>query len=115
MGKAKRLSGLRLAARDLIWLYDCRGGLSVAELAARDGVSVDAVRDAIHRGEGHASPGVADLTVPPDVSLLPLFPVGGLTPSSHCPHHGPIRPGEPVYCVVCHATGFDTFDTRGVG
>lgn len=107
MGKAQRLSGLRRAARDLIWLYDRRAGLSVAELADRDGVSVDTVRDGIHRAEGGEPPDASEVALPPGVKLLPIFPVGALTPCSPCPHHGPIRPGEPVYCTICHATGFD--------
>ena len=39
--------------------------------------------------------------------LVPLFPIGPLTPQSTCPHHGPIRPGSVFCCMVCSQSGMD--------
>ena len=39
--------------------------------------------------------------------LVPLFPIGPLTPRSTCPHHGPIRPGSVFCCMVCSQSGMD--------
>lgn len=36
-----------------------------------------------------------------------LMPVHYLTPDSPCPHRYEIQPGEPVYCAVCHKSGYD--------
>lgn len=42
---------------------------------------------------------------PPE--LLPFYPIGGLTPSSKCPHKGPIPKGSKLYCEVCGQSGLD--------
>jgi hypothetical protein len=39
--------------------------------------------------------------------LEPLFPVGHYTPSSRCPHHGPIPRGSDLCCMICHQSGQD--------
>ena len=39
--------------------------------------------------------------------LVPLFPIGPLTPQSTCPHHGPMRPGSVFCCMVCSQSGMD--------
>jgi hypothetical protein len=36
-----------------------------------------------------------------DLRLVPLFPIGPFTPTSHCPHHGPLRKGSEFCCMVC--------------
>ncbi len=39
--------------------------------------------------------------------LIPLFPLDSFTPTSVCPHHGLIRRGSSLVCMVCHASGLD--------
>jgi hypothetical protein len=39
--------------------------------------------------------------------LVPLFPVGALTPDSVCGHRGPIERGSIFCCVICHTSGYD--------
>lgn len=34
--------------------------------------------------------------------LEPLFPIGGFTPLSPCPHRGGIRDGSSFCCMCCH-------------
>ena len=41
------------------------------------------------------------------ITLEPLFPLTPLTPSSTCPHHGPIRTGSRFCCMICHRSGQD--------
>lgn len=44
--------------------------------------------------------------VPPasrPVHLEPISPINGLTPDAPCPHRGPIRDGDPWYCLACEA------------
>lgn len=41
--------------------------------------------------------------------LMPLFPVGPLTPQSPCPHYGPIPIGSVLCCMVCHQSGVDGY------
>ena len=95
------------------------GGVTTAEIAAQRG---PVHRNGIRRpppGQGARRPAAelleaeADLK-PPDLApgLLPLFPIGALTPRSECPHRGPITPGTSLCCMVCHASGFDAV---GVG
>jgi len=38
---------------------------------------------------------------------MPLFPVASFVPGSACPHHGPIREGSVLCCMVCHQSGLD--------
>ncbi|AMV41061.1 hypothetical protein [Planctomyces sp. SH-PL62] len=83
-------------------------GMSDAEIADEAGVNVRYVRtrigfaDAPEPQGGRRGPAV-DLTP----KLTPLFPVGPLTPTSECPHKGPIPAGSPFVCMVCHQSGFD--------
>ncbi|QEH38666.1 hypothetical protein OJF2_72720 [Aquisphaera giovannonii] len=42
-----------------------------------------------------------------EVRLVPLFPVGPFTPTSRCPHHGPIPKGSDLCCMVCLQSGHD--------
>lgn len=39
--------------------------------------------------------------------LVPLFPIGGFSPGSTCPHHGPLPEGSALTCMVCHRSGMD--------
>jgi hypothetical protein len=42
-----------------------------------------------------------------DPRMMLLYPVGPLTPTSPCPHSGPIPKGERIVCLVCHQSGLD--------
>ena len=41
------------------------------------------------------------------LELIPIYPIGGLTPNSKCPHDGPIPKGSRIYCEVCGKSGMD--------
>jgi hypothetical protein len=109
---------LATAAREYIWLYDYEHGVSRAEIAAREGLSVSRVQFGLCRAravkraaeaQGDAALGLAlagsDLVRQP--RLVPLFPIGPYTPESACPHRGPIRRGLVFCCMVCHRSGMD--------
>jgi hypothetical protein len=105
-----RTSSLAQAAREYIWLWDHRHGLSVQEIAAHEGFSVRRVRFGLSRaaaldaqqGEG------GDSGDPPRAPLLiPMFPLLSYVPSSPCAHHGAIHSGSLFCCMVCHQSGID--------
>lgn len=107
------MSGLRLAARDWVWDYDFSRGISLTQIAKEHGttpayvyVRILAVR---RRAREHAGEQEEQLSRPADDPavrrVIPLFPVGPLTPLSECPHRGNIPPGSRYYCVVCDQTG----------
>jgi hypothetical protein len=99
-----------------MWLYDSRHGVSLAEIAGYEGLSIGRVRFGVKRAQAQESkvskddlvqvlkPGyVGDL----DFRLTPLFPIGAFTPQSACPHHDTIKRGSKFCCMVCHASGMD--------
>ena len=94
---------LRQACRDYVWLLDSRRGISVAEIAGAWQVGERTVYQGLTRAERAADRAGGQGAGPPAalLRLLPIFPVGPLTPQSACPHHGPLRPGSRAYCVVC--------------
>ncbi len=104
-----RRQSLADAAREYIWLYDRRHGLTLQAIADASHVSIGRVRAGLARAEAaEAAPDPVPnplRLVPP--RLMPLFPVGSYTPLSDCPHHGAIRPGSILCCMVCHQTGQD--------
>ncbi len=88
---------LEVAAREYIWLYDRRHGLSYEEIAAREGVTVDRVQFGVKRAEAQESELSKDDLIEelrpggtgdPGFRLIPLFPIGAFTPRTPCPHHG---------------------------
>lgn len=107
---------LESAARDYVWLYDLRHGVSPRAIAARSGVSVRLVREGIERARALENrcpkdnptdglkPGRQD-----DLGfrLIPLFPIGAFTPRSECPHRDTLERGSKLCCMVCHASGMD--------
>jgi hypothetical protein len=114
--RTERAWTLEVAAREYIWLYDRRHGLSYEEIAAREGVTVDRVRFGVRRAEAQESKLskddlIEDLkpgrTGDPGFRLIPLFPIGAFTPQTPCPHHGSIGRGSRLCCMVCHASGMD--------
>ena len=107
---------LAVAAREYIWLYDLRHGISINEIASREGISIRRVYDGLERARamdkqpsqdaqtGLSSRGVVSTHVP---RLIPLFPIGSYTPQSACPHLEPIERGSALCCMVCHGSGMD--------
>jgi hypothetical protein len=107
-GPSRSSHGMSLAtlAREYIWLWDVRHGISISEISLREGVSVRLVQLGVSRAQGleRNSPAEATIRIPP---LVPLFPLGPLTPQSACRHNGPIEIGSLFCCVVCHCSGID--------
>ena len=107
--------------KESLWLEETRAGWSLGSIARKARVSdrrvqvgvtrarlrelstAERLRLALTRGPGDVA-GSPRPTLP---RLVPLFPIGPLTPSSTCGHHGPIRPGSVFCCMVCHASGHD--------
>ncbi len=115
--RSERTLTLATAAREYIWLYDLRHGVGIKEIAAREKLSVGRVRFGLARARGmdRRSNQEALLTtsrwrsdVPPVPRLIPLFPIGCLTPQSECPHREPIGEGSALCCMVCHRSGMDS-------
>ncbi len=111
-----RAMSLEVAARDYVWLYDFRHGMGPREIAAREGVNVRQVREALERARALESSRSRETPTesarpgrPEDLGfrLIPLFPIGAFTPQSACPHGEPIERGSTFCCMVCHASGMD--------
>ncbi len=122
-----RTTGEIRALRDEEWLRLHEAGRPTVELAEESGVSVQLLRRALSRARKERDSRTRDLldgsAVPTDdgmaveshpasrtpwwLELVPLFPVGPFTPTSPCPHHGPIRQGSLFCCMVCSASGMD--------
>jgi hypothetical protein len=104
---------LKTAAREYVWLYDYRHGVSLGEIASRDRISVQRIAFGVGRAraqeKGSTCDGVIDITsrVATGPRLVPLFPIGHYTPHSECPHKEPIEPGSSLCCMVCHKSGLD--------
>jgi hypothetical protein len=104
--RLSRIMTLEIAAREYVWLWDLRRGLSTEVIAAREGVSVRRVRFGIARSLGQEKSFPVERNVRPP-RLVPLFPVGLYTPNSSCAHHRPIECGSLLCCMVCHRSGMD--------
>jgi hypothetical protein len=103
-------SALQTLAEEYIWLWDVRHGASIPRIAEREGVSVELIEAGITRALLSEDPDSSDAVAyrierPP--RLVPLFPVGSFTPTSVCPHCGPITRGSLFCCMMCHRSGID--------
>jgi hypothetical protein len=103
---------LKTAAREYVWLYDYRHGVSVGEIASRDRVSIQRVEFGVGRARAQEKEtnreGIhAFLRSTAGPHLVPLFPIGHYTPQSQCPHKEPIESGSSLCCMVCHQSGVD--------
>jgi hypothetical protein len=104
---------LAVAAREYIWLWDKRHGMSTEEIAARAGRSVLRVEIGIERARAHEKGDIQSGTWGASASalksprLIPMFPVGSYTPQSTCAHHRAIQSGSLFCCMVCHRSGID--------
>jgi hypothetical protein len=110
--RSSRVLTLAVAAREYVWLWDYRHGVSPEEIATREGQSVRRVRLGLVRaraqehgdvqnGAGGASAGIRS------PRLIPIFPLGPYTPQSTCAHRRALRFGSLFCCMVCHRTGID--------
>jgi hypothetical protein len=117
-----RARGPAREALDLEWLRKHERGKTAAEIAEAEGVSKRTVQLALARaraaeeGVDRAKAGDPELPIRDETAtprppwwleLVPLFPIGAFTPTSKCPHHGPIRPGSLFCCMVCSNSGVD--------
>jgi hypothetical protein len=113
-GKRRRNRSLRYSqgmsletmAKEYIWLWDVRHGISVNALAMREGVTVRRVQFGVSRARAQENGCRAETAVRPP-RLVPLFPIGSYTPQSACRHRQPLERGSLFCCVVCHCTGID--------
>ncbi len=114
---ARRVSNrgltLAVAAREYIWLWDHRHGISTEMIASREGVSVRRVQfglsraKAQERGEVQNDAAWANVNGIRAPRLIPMFPIGLYTPQSTCRHHRAIAVGSLFCCMVCHCSGVD--------
>jgi hypothetical protein len=107
--RALRVGGelsLAIMAREYIWLWDVRHGVSTNEIATREGVTTRRVQQGLARAKAQERSSPSESTVHPP-RLIPLFPIGAFTPQSKCAHQGPIEPGSLLCCMVCHCSGVD--------
>jgi hypothetical protein len=115
--------------REVIWLSDISRGYSIKDIARREGLGCRRIQLGVARAReqakslhiralqvsnklsyrhGNAAAGrvaQGDRRRPP--RLVPLFPIGALTPQSACPHRGPIPVGSVICCMVCYQSGVD--------
>ena len=103
----RQSASLAVLAKEYIWLWDVRHGVSTQEIAEREGLSLRRVRFGIARAR-HADKVVSGDTAatrPPQ--LVPLFPIEAYVPSSPCAHRRKIASGSIFCCMVCHQSGID--------
>lgn len=113
---SSRVLTLKVAARELMWHYDHKHGMSLEEIAGYERLTVKRVLEGVRRAEALQSQRSSDEMVEDLKSgrlddarlrLIPLFPVTAFTPRSTCPHHDTIERGSRLCCMVCHASGMD--------
>ena len=104
--RSSRSMSLKTLAKEYIWLWDVRHGVSINEIATREGVSLPRVRFGVARARAQERSCPTEAAIRPP-RLIPLFPMGPFTPQSACGHNRPIEPGSLFCCVVCHCSGFD--------
>jgi hypothetical protein len=104
--RMSRSMGLKTLAKEYIWLWDVRHGVSIKEIAMRERVSLHRVRFGVARSRA-LERGCSNESAIQPPRLIPLFPLGPLTPQSACGHLRPIETGSILCCVVCHCSGID--------
>jgi hypothetical protein len=102
---SRRLT-LANAAREYIWLWDLRHGLSLEAIASREGLTIRRVRFGVARAQAHEQGCCSESSIRPP-RLVPLFPLGPYTPHSSCRHKRPIQSGSLLCCMICHESGMD--------
>jgi hypothetical protein len=107
--RALRVGGelsLAIMAKEYIWLWDVRHGVSTNEIAMRERVTTRRIQQGLARAKAQERSSPSDSTVHPP-RLIPLFPIGSYTPQSTCAHQGPIERGSLLCCMICHCSGVD--------
>ena len=95
-------------AKEYIWLWDVRHGVSPNEIAMREGVTPRRIQQGLVRAKALEKSGSSTETDAVHAPrLIPLFPIGAFTPQSTCRHHQPIEDGSLLCCMVCHRSGVD--------
>ncbi len=103
---SREIITLEIAAKEYVWLWDRRHGISIEAIAAREDLSTGRVRFGVARARAQErSTATASAVRPP--RLVPLFPIGAYTPQSSCAHRRAIEPGSSLCCMVCHSSGMD--------
>ncbi len=104
---------LATAAREYVWLWDHRHGLTAESIASREKLSVGRVLFGLSRAKAQERGVIAgdwrpDFgSVPRAPWLVPMFPIGAYTPKSACGHRRAIPAGSAFCCMVCHQSGMD--------
>jgi hypothetical protein len=107
--RAPQASGtmsLEILAKEYIWLWDVRHGISTNEIAVREGVTARRVQYGLLRARSLEKSSPDDSAIDPP-RLIPLFPIGSYTPHSTCAHNKAIEAGSLFCCMVCHCSGID--------
>jgi hypothetical protein len=94
------------AAKEYVWLWDLRHGISVRAIASREGLPIRRVRFGLARAQAQEQGCGSESTVRPP-RLVPLFPIGPYSPLSRCRHTRPIQSGSLLCCMICHESGMD--------
>jgi hypothetical protein len=97
---------LEIAAKEYVWLWDRRHGISIEAIAAREGTSIGRVRFGVARARAQEKSTDSTSAVRPP-RLVPLFPIEAYTPQASCAHRRPIELGSALCCMVCHISGMD--------
>ena len=104
---------LVVAAREYVWLWDLRHGISREMIASREGLSLRRVNAGLLRAQAQERGDVDDNAAWLGVNgirtlrLIPMFPIGPYTPQSACRHRQAIASGSRFCCMVCHCSGVD--------
>jgi hypothetical protein len=121
-GGRSKIAKLPTDVRESLWLDEVRVGTTIQTIARREQLSTRRVQhgvtrarlrelSAIQRNRATSSVAGGDADSNSEARnlprLVPLFPIGPLTPSSTCGHHGPIRQGSVFCCMICHTSGMD--------
>jgi hypothetical protein len=104
--RSSRTLSLAVMAKEYIWLWDVRHGVSTSEIAMREGVDVQRVRIGVARAKALENNCPSDIAIHLP-RLVPLFPIGPYTPQAACGHNRPIEAGSTFCCMVCHSSGID--------
>ena len=97
---------LAVAAKEYVWLWDVRHGLSTNTIAIRERISLRRVELGVARADAHDKTGTSQTAFRPP-PLIPFFPIGPFNPTSRCGHNRPIQVGSHFCCMVCHRSGLD--------
>jgi len=102
---------LAVAAKEYVWLYDHRHGVTPEAIAVREGLTVLRVRLGLERAgvreRGQITVSGTDGAALRAPRLIPFFPIVSFTPQAPCGHRTMLRKGSLFCCMVCHRSGID--------